>query len=355
MVTPGARRLLLAVAAATLVLAVAGGLLRAGLGALASADAFLVPRAAVSHAALLISGFFGTVIGIERAVALGTRSAYLAPFLAALGAVLLLAGFERAGAASGVLAAVAFTLVNAALVRKQPAAHTAMLLVSAVAWLAGNTAFALRLDAIAWGFAFLVLTIAAERLEMTRLARRRRGSRAAFFGATVLLLAGAAASTVDARAGGTLYGVALVLVAAWLGAFDIARRTVAAPGLPRYMAVCLLSGYAWLAIGGVAWIAMAHGAALRDLAFHAIGLGFVTTMVMAHAPVILPAVARIRVRFDGTFYLPLVLLHVSLLVRAAAAGEANALRLLGAQLNALALAVFVAVVAVSAMRRRQPG
>ena len=355
MVTPGARRVLLVVAAATLVLAIAGGLLRAGVD-LAAADAMLLPRAAVFHAALLVSGFFGTVIAIERAVALGARLAYLVPLFSALGAVLLLAGLEHAGAASGVLAALVFVLVNAALVRKQPAAHTAMLLVSAIAWLAGNAAFALRgsLDAIAWWFAYLVLTIAAERLEMTRLSRRRRGSREAFFAATALLVAGAAASMAEPRIGGMLYGFALVLVAAWLAAFDIARRTVKAEGLARYMALCLLGGYAWLAIGGAAWIGMASGAPLRDLAFHALGLGFVTTMVMAHAPVILPAIARVRVHFSGAFYVPLVLMHVSLLVRAAAGGEAGALRSIGAQLNAAALAAFVAVVAFSVLRRPRP-
>ena len=39
---------------------------------------------------------------------------------------------------------------------------------------------------------------------------------------------------------------ALLGLAIWLMAFDIARRTIAASGLSRYMAACLLAGYAWL-------------------------------------------------------------------------------------------------------------
>lgn len=107
-------------------------------------------------------------------------------------------------------------------------------------------------------------------------------------------------------------GAALLALALWLACFDIARRTLRAPGLRRYMAVCLLARYAWLAVGGAAWAAMAQGAPARDAAFHALGLGFAMSMVMAHAPVILPALARVKVEFGGAFYLPLGLLHASL-------------------------------------------
>jgi hypothetical protein len=41
-----------------------------------------------------------------------------------------------------------------------------------------------------------------------------------------------------------------------------------AAGLSRYMAVCLLLGYAWLAIAGLAWMATAAGLPLRDTALH---------------------------------------------------------------------------------------
>lgn len=103
-----------------------------------------------------------------------------------------------------------------------------------------------------------------------------------------------------------LYGLSLLLLALWLGVFDIARRTVAAPGLPRYMAVCLLGGYAWLAPGRIAWVATALGWPLRDAALHALGLGFIVSMIMGHAPVILPAIARIKLPFSRLFYLPLL-------------------------------------------------
>jgi hypothetical protein len=210
---------------------------------------------------------------------------------------------------------------------------------------------------LAWWFGFLVLTIAAERLEMTRLTPRKPGSVAAFHAIVALLLLGAAASAPWPQAGGLAYGTALALLALWLARFDIARHTVRAQGLSRYMAICLLGGYAWLLVAGIAWGALAVGLPVRDVALHALGLGFVLSMVMGHAPVILPAVARVKLRFGWPFYLPLALLHLTLAMRLAG-GLAGGLagdgwRGAGAVGNALALVAFAATVlgAVAAARR----
>jgi hypothetical protein len=87
-----------------------------------------------------------------------------------------------------------------------------------------------------------------------------------------------------------LYGAALTALGAGSRAFDIARRTVRAEGLSRYMAVCLLIGYAWLFAAGSPGPRPSLGAPLRDAALHGLGLGFLFSMMLGHAPVILPAV-----------------------------------------------------------------
>lgn len=335
-----ARVLLMPLVAALLLLGLAGGLLRAGVPVGAHA---LLGQAAAQHAALMLCAFFGTVVAVERAVALKARAAFAVPALCVAGGALLLAGRAEAAALAFVSGAAGFVAVNALLVRRQAAPHTVLLLVSALAWLVGCVRFALGghdLGMLAWWFAWLVTTIAAERLEMTRLMRRRPAAQPLLVGLLVALLLGAAAST-------WLFGAALVGLAAWLAAFDIARNTVRAQGLSRYMALCLLGGYAWLAVAGGAWMALAAGVApARDAALHALGLGFVFSMVMGHAPVILPAVARIKVLWDGLFYAPLLLLHASLAWRLALPQE----RALGAALNAAAI-VFFAVVMLRAARR----
>ncbi|MGJ7495326.1 hypothetical protein ACSFA8_09645 [Variovorax sp. RT4R15] len=344
-----------AVVGVSLVGGIAGGLWRLGVALPDPISFAWTGQVLMVHAALMICGFLGTVIGIERAVAVKHRAALLAPLASGAGAVCLVLGQQATGAWLGVAAAVAFLAVNAVVVRRQHAAHTLLLLVGAAAWVMGNVLFALGHDGNAvfpWWFAFLVMTIAAERLEMTRLMRRRPGASATLHAVLSLLLAGAAWSGVAPRAGGLAYGTALVLLAAWLATFDVARRTVFAHGISRYMAICLLGGYAWLAVGGVAWAMTALGWAGRDAALHALGLGFVVSMMMGHAPVVLPAIARVKLQFGALFYLPLAALHLSLLMRLFLGSFSEPLRAAGAALNAATIGFFAATVAGAAVAWR---
>ena len=333
-----------------LVAGIIGGLLRAGLPPPVS-GAWLAD-AVLGHAFLMICAFMGTVIGIERAVAIKHHLAYVAPAAAGLAGLAMLAG--RAGVAAwlAVLGASAFVAVNIFVLMRQRAPHTALLLVGALAWLAGNLLFALGaapLAVIPWWFSFLVLTIAAERLEMTRLMRRRSGAAGSLYATLGSMLAGAALSSVQPQLGGWLYGLALAALALWLIGFDIARRTAAARGLSRYMAICLLLGYGWLAISGLAWVAVAAGhIEARDCALHALGLGFVFSMMLGHAPVILPALARIKLAFGWPFYIPLALLHASLFVRLALAPFDASFKAWGAAGNAAAIALFALTMGSSA-------
>jgi hypothetical protein len=354
-VTLAVRPLLLSLVALSLLAGIAGGLLRAGVALPWLPDSAWPGQAVLMHAALMICGFLGTVIGIERAVAVKLRSAFLAPLASGAGGALLLLGQPGPGAWLGVAAAAIFTAVNIVIVRRQRAAHTWLLLVAAGAWLTGNLLFATGQDSVAtlpWWFAFIVMTIAAERLEMTRLMRRRPAAELSLQAVLAALLAGAAWSALAPVAGGLLYGAALVLLALWLAIFDIARHTVRAHGLSRYMAVCLLGGYAWLAVSGVAWAATALGLPLRDAALHALGLGFIVSMMMGHAPVILPAIARIKLQFGAFFYVPLAVLHLSLLLRLVSGMAADPQRSTGALLNAVAMALFAATIAGAAVAWR---
>ncbi|MES2785918.1 MAG: hypothetical protein V4684_10680 [Pseudomonadota bacterium] len=335
---------------------IAGGLLRLGVELPLAAGAGWPLHAVQAHAALMIGGFLGTVISIERAVALKHPAAFIAPAASALGGLMLVMGQSGAGAWLLIGASLAFIAVNLEIVRRQSQPHTWLLLASAAAWLVGNVMFASGSGSgpvMPWWFAFLIWTIAAERLEMTRLMRRRPAAGWMLFAVVALMVAGAAASAVQDDVGGFLYGFALVLLGLWLGVFDIARRTVFAHGLTRYMAVCLLGGYAWLVIAGAAWIATGAGLAARDVAIHALGLGFVVSMIMGHAPVILPAVARVKLRFGLYFYLPLALLHLSLALRLGPGLADRVPRAEGAILNAIAIAFFAATVAGAAVAWRR--
>jgi hypothetical protein len=316
-VPPRWRLPLLALGFLSLASGVAGGLARL------TPFAFL-PAAISLHGALMVSAFFGTVISLERAVALERSWAYAAPLCAGLSGIVLLAGFGVAGMALMAVAAALFFVSNIVVLQRQRSLETATLLAGAAAWLAGNLMVYYGQAAVPWWIAFFALTIGAERLELSRYLKRTPAVRVAFMllAAAILVLPPFPAAL----------GAVLVLLALWLSAFDLARVTVRQSGLPRYVAVCLLAGYFWLAVGG-ALMALSLG---YDAALHAIFVGFVFSMVFGHAPVILPAVLRVRFPYSPFLYLPLVLLHVSLALRVTVSTG------IGAWGNAAAIALFIA-------------
>lgn len=344
----------------------------AGLCLLAGLDAALLlldlpapvttDRLPVVHGMLLVLGFVGTLIALERAVALGARWALLAPLLLGAGGFLLLSPAPlvagRVALLGGTLALVA---VYVPLWRRQ--ADEAVLVQTLGAVLAAGAA-ALWLGGVEipvllpWLMGFVVLTIAGERLELARLAM---GPAA---GSTLVLLAGVlATATVGSllvpHAGSVALGVALAVLVAWLAVHDVARRTVRAAGLPRYMAVCMLSGYAWAGVAAATWLSSGavHDGAQYDAVVHAVFLGFTLSMVMAHAPVILPVVLGRTLTFHPALYAPVVLLHASLLVRlwlGDALDVPHAWRV-GAVLNIVAVLGFVVVAASRVTGRAREG
>ena len=343
------RLALVAIAALSLAAGIAGGLARMGAGS-------APPVAIAHHAALMIAGFLGTVISLERAVALGGTVGFAAPLASAAGAVLLLAGLPSAAGTCWIAASLALLAASAAIVRRQALPHTVLLAVASALWLAGNVGFTLgaREGVIESWFGFLVLTIAAERLELTRLLPRRPLARVCFRAITALLLAAVLASFPGGLAGGVAFGLALAALGSWLWRYDLARRTIHASGFARFAAAALLAGYAWLACAGVAWIALAWGCiGARDLALHGVALGFVFSMILGHAPMVLPALTGMRMRFSNAFYVPLVLLHVSLAVRVAAGNGHAAWRAAAGRANALAIALFALLVIAALVRARQ--
>ncbi|MCB0202529.1 MAG: hypothetical protein KDI03_20860 [Anaerolineae bacterium] len=336
------------------------GLLRMGWG-LPS----LHPNLAMAHGPLMVCGFLGTLIALERAVGLSAldqrwRWTYAGPALAGAGALLLLAGL------AGPLPALLITLgsivlaaMMAAILRIHVALHAVVMLLGALVWVGGNLLWLFGRGvpiASIWWAGFLVLTIVGERLELSRLLRLSRGKQVAFGAAVVVLLAGILASPVAFQAGARLTGAGMLLLAIWLLLFDIARRTVRKTGLTRYIALALLAGYGWLAFSGLQ--RLHHGGltagAHYDALMHTLFVGFVISMIFAHAPIIVPALTGWPLVYSPAFYAPLALLQVSLLLRIV--GDATLqmdVRRWGGLLNELAILLFIALLVVAVRRGRK--
>lgn len=301
-------------------LSLLGGLL-AGLARLGWSVPAPAAEAAAFHGPLMIAAFFGTVVSLERAVALGRRWAYLAPLAAGLSGVLLLAGQAPwLSQVLGCLGALVLLAASIQALRRQLALHAQVLVLGALCWLLASLYWLFGGDTASASYGwllFLILTIAGERLELTRFLPTPAAAKKVFSAIVALLLAGGLLSAVD---DGRVFALGLLLLAGWLLRYDIARRNLAADALPRFVAICLLAGYLWLALAGLLGLAgaFAPGQPWRDAALHALGLGFIFSMVIGHAPIIFPAVMRVRIPWSPLFYLPLVLLHLGLLLRVGA-------------------------------------
>ena len=338
----------------SLIFGTAAGLFRLGWGV-----PLPHPEQVILHGPLMVCGFFGTVISLERAVALGRPWAYLGPVCAGLGGLILLAGFPLQ--TGGGLFAVAGTVLLAGSLSihgRQRELYTLTLVLGAASWLAG-TLFWLAgwpvASVLGWWMGFLVLTIAGERLELSRFLPPSPVAARVFAFIVALFLLAAVWMSVDPLAGVRYLGVILLLLAAWLLRQDVARRTVRQNGLTRFIAVCLLSGYVWLAVGGgILTGCLPVSPFSYDAALHAIFIGFVFSMVFGHAPVIFPAVVRVKVPYSPAFYFPLLILHLSLLLRVAGdLGGWAALRSAGGAGNAAALALFILTTLLTVLRGRR--
>lgn len=307
----------LAVGAASLVTGLWSGLARLGLELPGG-----MPAVAEFHGALMVSGFLGTLISLERAVAIGRWWAYAAPAIAAVGAVLLIAGAPAVAAIAFLIAGLALAFNSIIVVARQFALFTVVLGVAALCWIGGTLTWiggAAPAAVTGWWLAFLILTIAAERLELSRLRSPPRSSQLTFAVATLIIIIGAARGEYAADLA-PFSGVGLLFATAWLVRHDIALRTIRFSGQARFSAACLLSGYVWLGVAGLLLLVAPPGtsAFTYDAAIHAITIGFVLSMIFGHAPIILPAVTGARIRYSAAAYAPLAVLHGSVLLRVAA-------------------------------------
>ncbi len=271
------------------------------------------------HGMLLVLGFLGTLVALERAVALRRSWGYAAPGLLGLGGLSLAAGLPRLPSAvllvDGCLALLA---VYASLHRRQRDEGTAVEALAAVGALVGALLW-LRVDVaglLPWLVSFVLLTITAERVELARL-HRPAGAERTLLMLAVLVLVAAGSTLLLPGQGLRLFGSAVLVLTVWTARGDVAFRTVRIPGLPRFSAVALLTGYVWLLVAALTWIigGPPRSVAAYDTVVHATFLGFAMSMVLAHAPIILPAVIRRPMPYRRFLWLPLIVLHLGLVLR----------------------------------------
>ena len=314
---------------------------------------------AAAHGPLMVSGFLGVLIPLERAVAIRQKWMFSVPLVAGAGWVTLFfePGLGAVLLTTGSLGAVAILGV---MVKREPHIHTITMAFGALAWLVGNLLWMFGLpvfQVVFWWMAFLVLTIGGERLELSRVLRLTPNEIRLFSLLAAALLAGAILAIFELNLGSRLGGFALLGLALWFLRFDLARRNLRHPNpLTRYIAICLFGGFLWLGISGglFLYLGALYAGPFYDAALHAVFVGFVIAMIFGHAPIIFPAILGAQVKFYPAFYAHLGLLHLSLALRLV--GDLTlqmALRQWGGLLNEIAILLFLGLTVFSIVKGSQ--
>ena len=318
----------------------------------------LTPAIALAHGPLMISGFLGTLITLERAVALKLKWMYIAPLLAGLGwLVTLLIPNQLFGPILLTLASLGGVAILVEITRRELALHTITMLLGSLTWFVGNILWIVGsqiYQVVFWWQAFLVLTIAGERLELNRVLKLSKVQQWVFGAIAFIFLAGVLITSFNLQLGARVSGLGLLALAIWSVRNDIAWRNLRHKlPLSRYIAWCLAVGFVWLGIGGA--LNLIFGAQFAgpryDAVLHAVFVGFVISMIFGHAPIIFPAVLGVPISFHPAFYVHLVLLHVSLALRVVADfSNALSLRMWAGLFNVTAILLFLGMTVYSIRR-----
>lgn len=308
------------------------------------------------HGPLMVSGFLGTLIALERAVAIRQKWMFAVPVMIGLGwiSLLILPPFGVFLLTLGSLGALGILGV---MVHREPKIHTITMSIGMLAWVIGNILWMFGLpifQIVFWWQAFLILTIGGERLELSRVLRPTQSQIRLFMLAAVILLAGAVLALFKLDWSARLSGLAMLSLSFWFLKNDLAMRNISHPlPLTRYIAICLFAGFIWLGVGGAfqLYFGAQYAGPYYDAALHTVFVGFVISMIFGHAPIIFPAILGAPVKFYPAFYAQFILLHLSLFVRIGGDFLSNqTIRQWGGLFNEIAILLFLGMTVYSIVK-----
>ena len=343
------------------------------------------------HGGLMVYGFLGAAIGLERAVAYRSGGSskptwgFLAPASGLLGSLLCLLSLmvsspaaapawvrvEFFGGIPWTLSMLVLTAMYLAIWRRQPSAEVLIQVLGSLVGLVGAAGWVAGLDAAVlaptWLF-FLVLTIVGERVELARAVFSDVRLESGILGLSLLAVLMLPVQAMAPSVGYPLLGLSLGLLLLVMASHDVAKGTFRHGGLPGFMGTCMLSAYAWGLLAALIWMLAPLDSSTYwgDMALHALAVGFIMTMVIAHVCMIVPSVIRRPLPFHPLLWGAWAFMQVGLLIRLLGAIRlytplwkvGNLLNVLGI-LSMMLTVVYLAargkqVLASKRYRRRQP-
>ena len=305
-------------------------------------------QTAAHHGGLMVNSFLASLIFLERAVTFKKRWWLLLPFGNALSLVAFAANQPQLAQGLLVGGSIGFAALCIYFTYKYGELYYFVFLAGAFCLVAGNLVLQkthFYPSAVTWWMGFLLFTIVAERMELSRFLPISKAKRIMLiFCLAVVMLSLFWPFHLN---GQLLFAAGVATTAVWLLRYDMARKSVRLQGQHRYSALLLLTGYGWLLVMAALLVFQQRLPFGYDAVLHSFFVGFVFSMIFSHAPIILPAVTRLPVKiYRPVLYLWFFLLQLTLALRIAGDITGNELsRKTGGIANGIVILLFFLTVA----------
>ena len=275
---------------------------------------------AVHHGAIMVGGFLTTLIALEKAIPLKRNFVLVVPLMSALSLMMAIPGYFQPGLFFLLAGSVGLFLILAYyLYLYSRDLSAALMLMGAACLVIGNGMLIQKQfypSAFPWWMGFLLLTITAERLELSKFLPVSASSKLFLLGFLVFFLLGVFLPFHGT--GKYLSGLALPAIAIWMLKHDVIRIGLRKEGLTRFSSVALMMANGWLILEGILWMVLPETVYSYDMLVHVFFIGYAFAMIFAHGPIILPGVLGITLKpYHPILYGWLFLVQGSLLFRVA--------------------------------------
>jgi hypothetical protein len=272
---------------------------------------------AAAHGSLMVNSFLASLIFLERAIAFKSKWLLWLPALNVFSFVAYISGHPLIGQCLQMAGSFGFLLLCCYFIYQYKELYYYVFLAAAFCLFTGNLILYIKQLyplSTTWWMGFLLLTIVAERLELSRFLPVTKRKKNLLISALVLSVISIAIPFHNY--GNLAFAFSISLVAVWLLRYDMAFYSIKVKGQHRYSGVLLIVGYVWLFFTAIFLITESRFSYGYDAALHSFFIGFVFSMIFSHAPIILPAVAGLPVKIYRPFlYVWFILLQLSLIIR----------------------------------------
>ncbi len=310
----------------------------------------------VHHGAIMVGGFLTTLIALEKAIPLKRNIVLIVPLISALSLIMAIPGYFNPGLYFLLAGSIGLFGIHMWYLYLYPRDLSALLMLAGAGCLVVGNGMLIHEkfypSAFPWWMGFLLLTITAERLELSKFLPVSTGVKYFLLGLLTLFLTGILMPFYGI--GKYVSGASFLCIAVWMLRYDVIRVGLKKDGLTRFSSIALMVANAWLMVEGILFMLLPETALSYDMMVHVFFIGYTFSMIFAHGPIILPAVLGISIKpYHPVLYAWIILVQGSLLMRiiSDALGSFDGRKISGILSGAGILLYFITLVVVTIRAR----